>query len=150
MGIKALVGAGDRIVGLTLPFAVVGVIANILWPSVFAMRFGRGGIIAGTVLLVVGIPIWLISVVQVLAVAPKGRLITTGPYAVMLHPLYTSVALLVIPGCGLLLDTWLCFALGAVLYIFSRIYSPREEEKLSVAFGKEYAAYREKVFLPWL
>jgi hypothetical protein len=30
MQIKALVGAGDRIMALTLPFAVVGLIANAL------------------------------------------------------------------------------------------------------------------------
>ena len=35
--IKTLVGVGDRIMVFVLPFAVVGLTANILWPSVFRM-----------------------------------------------------------------------------------------------------------------
>lgn len=150
MKIKVLVGAGDRIVALMLPFAVVGILANLLWPRVFSMGFGSGGLIAGAALLVVGLPLWLVSVAQVLAIVPKGRLITSGPYAVMLHPLYTSVALLVIPGCGLLFDTWVGFAIGAILYAASRIYSPKEERTLAELFGEEYLSYRKRVVLPWL
>jgi protein-S-isoprenylcysteine O-methyltransferase Ste14 len=150
MNVKALVGAGDRVMGLTVPFIVVGIAANILWPPVFRMGFATGGIIAGIVLLLLGVPLWLTSVAQVLSVVPRGRLITSGPYALMLHPLYTSVALLVIPGVGLLVDTWLGFALGAVLYLSSRLFSPAEERALSERFGTEYTAYRAKVLLPWV
>jgi hypothetical protein len=41
--------------GFTLPFIVIGVAANIMWPAVFRMGSGRGGLIAGIVLLVVGV-----------------------------------------------------------------------------------------------
>lgn len=148
--IRKLVGAGDRVIGLWLPVAIAGVLANVLWPTPFMMRFGTGGVIAGIVLLALGAPLWFTSVSQVLIVVPKGKLITTGPYALMFHPLYTSVAVLVLPGCGLLFDTWLGFVLGAVLYAASRIYSPHEERELAVTFGKEYGTYRTKVLLPWL
>jgi protein-S-isoprenylcysteine O-methyltransferase Ste14 len=59
-------------------------------------------------------------------------------------------AALVIPGVGLVLDTWVGFAIGAALYFFSRIYSPREEKMLATCFPKEYPGYRAKVLLPWL
>lgn len=150
MHIRKLVGAGDRIIGLVMPFIVIGVIANILWRSVFTMGFGSAGLIVGIVLLVVGVPIWLTSVVQVIAVVPKGRLITGGPFALVLHPLYTSVAILVLPGLGLVLDTWLGFALGAILYVASRLFSPAEERELASTFGEEYSTYRRRVILPWL
>lgn len=150
MKLKALVGAGDRVMGLTLPFIVVGVAANIIWPAVFRMGSGMGGLIAGIVLLAVGVPLWLTSVVQILVWVSRKTLITTGPFALMLHPLYTSVALLVFPGVGLALDTWLGPALGAVLYVSSRIFSPSKEKLLAKYFPKEYPAYRAKVLLPWL
>ena len=150
MKLKVLVGAGDRVMGSTLPFIAVGVIANILWPSVFRMGFGTAGVIVGIILLVIGVPLWLTSVAQILIFVPKGRLITKGPFALMLHPLYTSVAVLVFPGCGFMVDTWLGIALGVILYIFSRIFSPREEEILLRIFPKEYSEYRAKVLLPWL
>jgi protein-S-isoprenylcysteine O-methyltransferase Ste14 len=150
MKLKVLVGAGDRVMGLTLPFIIVGVIANILWPSWFRLGLGTTGLIVGIVLLAIGVPLWLTSVAQILIFVPRGKLITKGPFALMLHPLYTSVALLVFPGCGFVVDTWLGIALGVILYISSRIFSPREEKILSGIFPKEYPEYRSKVLLPWL
>ena len=97
-----------------------------------------------------GVPLWIASAVQILVNVPRKRLITTGPFAIVLHPIYTFVALLVIPGCGLLLDTWVGFAIGAVLYASTRIFSVREEKLLEGIFPKEYADYRRKVLLPWL
>jgi protein-S-isoprenylcysteine O-methyltransferase Ste14 len=148
--LKALVGAGDRIIAFTLPFAAVGVVANALRPSWFRMGSENVGLVVGVVVLALGALVWAVSAVLLLVYASKGRLITRGPFAVVLHPLYTSVALLVLPGLGLLLDTWLGFALGAVLYLGSRLFSPAEEKQLAVAFSKEYPAYRSRVLLPWL
>jgi protein-S-isoprenylcysteine O-methyltransferase Ste14 len=68
----------------------------------------------------------------------------------MLHPIYTSVALLVLPGLGLALDTWLGVAVGAILYAASRIFSKSEEKILAALFSTEYQAYRARVLLPWL
>jgi protein-S-isoprenylcysteine O-methyltransferase Ste14 len=150
MKLRVLVGAGDRVMGLTLPFIAVGAAANLVWPSVFRMGFERAGLVAGIVMLAIGIPIWLTSVVQILTQVPKKRLITTGPYALMLHPLYTSVALLVFPGVGFLIDTWLGPALGVILYVSSRIFSGAEEQLLASLFPREYPAYRARVLLPWL
>ena len=150
MQLKALVGAGDRIVGLTLPLALAGLAANILWPSAFRIGFGAVGTIVGIVLVAAGVPIWLTSAVQILASVPRGKLITSGPFALVLHPLYTSVALLVIPGCGLLLDSWLGFAIGSVLYASARLFAPSEERDLAARFPEDYPAYRKRVLLPWL
>jgi protein-S-isoprenylcysteine O-methyltransferase Ste14 len=150
MKLRVLVGAGDRVMGFTVPFIVAGVAADILWPSVFRMGLGATGLVIGLVLLVIGVPFWLTSVAQVLVFVPKRRLITTGPFALMLHPLYTSVALLVFPGIGFVVDTWLGIALGAVLYVSTRIFSRAEEKILAGIFPAEYPAYRAKVLLPWL
>ncbi len=150
MKLKVLVGSGDRIMSLTLPFLVVGVVANILWPGVFALGFGMGGVIAGIVLLVIGVPVWLTGVGQVLVNVPKKRLITTGPFAVLLHPMYTSVSLLVFPGLGLLFDSWVGAAVGVALYVSSRIFAPREDQILAKVFPSEYPAYRKRVLIPWL
>lgn len=150
MKLKVLVGSGGRIMSLTLPFLVVGIAANILWPRAFALGFGTGGLIAGIVLLVVGVPVWLSSVALVLINVPKKRLITGGPFAVIPHPMYTAVALLVLPGLGILLDTWVGAGIGVALYIASRICSPDEDKILAQVFPEEYPAYRKRVLIPWL
>jgi protein-S-isoprenylcysteine O-methyltransferase Ste14 len=114
------------------------------------MGFGTGGVIAGVVLLALGVPIWLTSVAQILVHVPRGELITTGPFALVLHPIYTSVALLVIPGCGLVFDSWIGFAIGAVLYVSQRLFARGEERDLARRFPVAYPAYRRTVLLPWL
>lgn len=150
MNIKSLIGAGDRIMGTTLPFAALGIVLNLIYPEFFAMNLGWTGIGLGSVFLIAGIPIWFTSVVQVLIHVPRGELITTGPFAIVLHPLYTSVALLVIPGIGFVLDTWVGIAIGAVLYACSRLFAVKEERSLEEAFSTKYLEYRASVIFPWL
>ncbi len=150
MIIKVLIGAGDQIMGLTLPFAIIGIALNILFPEMFRMNLGLFGIVLGCVLLIVGVPLWLTSAVQVLVYVPRNKLITTGPFALARHPLYTSVALLVIPGLGFVLDSWVGIMIGVIMYIVSRRCSRGEDEKLDELFRDEYRSYRSKVLLPWL
>lgn len=148
--IKLLVGAGDRIMVAALPFTIAGIAANVVWPSPFHLGFGTMGLVLGGVLLAMGIPLWFTSAAQILLFVPKGKLITRGPFAIMIHPLYTSVALLVVPGVSLLFDSWLGFALGLVLYIASRRFAPSEEREMAERFPEEYSAYRKRVLVPWL
>ncbi len=134
----------------TAPFIVIGLAANILWPSVFHMNLEAAGLVVGIAMLLVGVLVWIASAAQVLVAVPKKRLITTGAFAVVLHPLYTSVGLLVIPGVGFVLDTWVGPAIGIVLYAASRLFARSEEKELGSLFPKEYPAYRGRVLLPWL
>ena len=146
-----LIGSGDKIGLLILPFLTVGLILNILFPRLFSVG-GPPGVLKAVslVVLVPGVTIWLWSVVLILTKARDGELITGGPYALVKHPLYTGVALLVLPWVGFLLNTWLGALLGAVLYVGSRIFSGEEEEKLSKTFGSIWDDYCRAVILPWL
>ncbi len=150
MKIKTVVGAGDQIIGFTLPLALIGISLNIIYPQFFRMNAGLPGMISGFIFLITGVPVWLISIVQILVYVPQNKLITTGPFAIVLHPLYTSVSLLVIPGISFIFDSWSGIAIGVFLYIFSRIFSVKEDKKLEDIFSNEYRLYRSKVLLPWL
>ena len=79
-----------------------------------------------------------------------GELVTTGPYWLVKHPLYTSVALLVLPWLGFLLDTWLGALIGIALYVGSRLFAPAEEADLAGRFGPQWDAYCRRVKVPWL
>ena len=151
MKLKVLIGSGHRIMLLTLPFLVVGLILNILFPSAFHV----GGpplvlMVVSIVVLIPGVIIWIWSVVLILTKVPKNELITNGPYSVVKHPLYTGVAFLVFPWIGFLLNTWLGAVIGIVLYIGSRLFSPEEEGTLSKAFGAAWDEYCHKVRISWL
>jgi protein-S-isoprenylcysteine O-methyltransferase Ste14 len=151
MQVKRLVGSGDRIGLFVLPFVVVGVVLNVMYPRLFEVGGPPPALrAASTVVLVVGVVAWAWSVVLILTRVPRGQLITTGPFAVVRHPLYTAVALLVLPSIGFLLNTWLGAFLGVVLYITSRVFERDEEAELSRTFGSLWDAYRNSVAIGWL
>ena len=149
--LKELVGSGDRIILGTLPAAVVGVILNVAYPSFFEVGGPSDALREfSLVVLIPGVTIWLWSAVLILRKVPRGELITVGPFAIVKHPLYTSVALLVLPWVGFLANTWLGALIGIVLYVVSRRVAPEEEARLAETFGHAWAEYCDAVKLPWL
>jgi len=149
--LATLVGSGDKIGLFMLPFVIGGLALNVVFPSFFGVGGPPTWLRSVSILvLIAGVTIWIWSVALILAKVPRGELITTGPYALVKHPLYTAVALLVIPWCGFLLDSWLGAALGVVLYVGSRMFAPAEEADLRSTFGAEWDAYVEIVKLPWV
>lgn len=148
---KALVGSGDKIGLFTLPFVLLGGLLNLLFPAFFSV----GGpslfvTVIALLLLIPGVIIWIWSVLLILIHVPQQHLITNGPYALVKHPLYTGVALLVLPGLGLLLNTWVGILIGVTLYIGSRRFAPEEEKLLAKAFGTTWEEYRQQIKIPWL
>jgi protein-S-isoprenylcysteine O-methyltransferase Ste14 len=150
-GLKKLVGSGDRIGLFVLPVVLAGVFLNYSHPSWFDVGGPPTELrVLSAAVLVPGVMIWIWSVILILRNVPRGRLITDGPYAWVKHPLYASVALLVVPWVGFLLDTWLGVLIGAVLYVGSRIFAPAEEDALSRDFGDQWSDYSRSVRLPSL
>jgi protein-S-isoprenylcysteine O-methyltransferase Ste14 len=151
MDLRGLVGSGDRIGLFTLPFVILGVILNVAFPSFFDVGGPPPALaVVSVVVLIVGVTTWIWSVALILTRVPRGQLITSGPYAFMKHPLYTSVALLVLPWIGFLLDTWVGAVIGIGLYVGSRIYAPAEEASLAATFGPKWDEYARTVRMPWL
>ena len=150
-GLRALIGSGDAIALFVAPFAVLGVVSNIAFPHVFDLGGPPDLLLPVSIgLLVAGVATWGWSVALILTHVPRRRLITTGPFSVVKHPIYTSVALLVLPAFGFLLNTWLGAAIGIVMYIATRIYAPREEAQLAETFGPAWVEYRDGVRIRWL
>ena len=149
--LKRLVGSGDRIALSVLPLLVIGVVANIVAPAAFDLG-GPPAVLRAIsiVVLVIGVVDWAWCAWLILTRVPRGELITHGPYAVVKHPLYTGVALLVLPWGGFLCNTWLGVVVGIALYLASRRFSPAEEKELSAVFGARWDAYAKTVLIPWL
>lgn len=151
MKLKILVGSGRKIGLLAMPFLIVGIYLNMVNPSLFNV----GGpsfvlMIISIMLLIPGLIIWIWSAVLILTKVPKKELITNGPYSLVRHPLYTAVALLVLPWVGFLCNSWLGAVIGIIVYIGTRIFSPEEEKVLSKLYGDEWDDYCNKVKIPWL
>jgi protein-S-isoprenylcysteine O-methyltransferase Ste14 len=72
------------------------------------------------------------------------KVIKTGPYAIVRHPIYTGISVALI-ATALLRPGWFGLA-GVVLIIASFVIKYRLEERfLMEVLGPEYAAYRKKV-----
>ncbi len=151
MKLKELIGSGEEIGLLVLPFLVIGLILNILFPALFSVSGPSPALkLISIILFVPGVILWVWSVVLILTKVPQKQLITTGPYALVKHPLYTAVALLVLPWLGFLLNSWLGLLLGVVLYVGVRLFAPEEEKALAKTFGAAWEEYDKKVMMPWL
>lgn len=149
--LQALVGSGDRIGAVMLPLLLVGLALQARYPSRFAVGGPAKPLRAlSRAVLLPGVAIWAWSVALILTKVPRGELITSGPYRLVKHPLYSSVALLVLPSIGFLRNTWLGAAIGIVLYAASRRFAPAEEADLAQTFGAAWEDYRRTVKLPWL
>src|SRR5215471_11855298 len=97
----ALIGSGDRIGALVLPFVLAGVAFNIVFPEAFSAGGPPPWLQAvSAVVLAVGVAVWAWSVLLIVTKVRAGEQVTTGPYSPVKHPLYTSVALLVLRGWG--------------------------------------------------
>ena len=151
MKLQVLVGSGDRIGLLTLPILIIGLILNIVFPSLFSVGGPSTAVKAvSIVMLIPGVTVWIWSVVLILTEVPQNKLITNGPYSLVKHPLYTGVSLLVLPWIGFLLNTWLGAVIGLVLYTGSRLFAPKEEAVLLESFGAAWDEYCSKVKILWL
>jgi len=151
MNLKVLVGSGDRIGLLVLPFLMIGLVLNVLRPTLFSVGGPPFALkVLSIIILIPGLVVWTWSVVLILTKVPKRELITSGPYSVVRHPLYTGVAFLVLPWIGVLLNTSLGVPVGIALYVGSRMFSPEEERTLSRTFGATWDQYCNRVRIPWL
>ena len=126
--LRLLVGSGDKIGLFAFPLLVVGLVLNVVYPSAFHVGGPSTALrVISIVALIAGVTIWVWSVVLILRKVPKGELITSGPFRLVKHPLYTGVALLVLPWLGFLLNTWLGAAIGIILYLGPGGLHPRRK-----------------------
>jgi protein-S-isoprenylcysteine O-methyltransferase Ste14 len=85
-------------------------------------------------------------------VAEDQQLITTGPYAVLRHPIYTAL-LGILLATALLIARWPHALAGLALYLIgAEIRARAEESVLLRAFGDQYRDYKRRTyaFLPWI
>ena len=83
------------------------------------------------------------------ATRKEHKLVTSGPYRWVRHPLYTVGSSLFI-AFGMMADNWFIALLGILAFIGMAIRTPKEEANLIEKFGDEYREYMKHTgrFLP--
>jgi protein-S-isoprenylcysteine O-methyltransferase Ste14 len=73
----------------------------------------------------------------------KHKLVTSGPYRWIRHPLYTFATSLFV-AFGMMADNWFIALLGVLAFIVMAIRTPKEEANLIAKFSDEYRAYMKQ------
>ncbi len=139
-------GQGIRIMLFTSVFAAVAIALHLGAPGLVRLPLPRTALVAlGVALLVPGAMLWAAGLVQLLVAFSRGKLVTSGAYAVCRNPIYASFGLFVLPGLSFLAGTWVYLAVAAALCLGVRIFIPAEERDLLRVFGDEYRRYTARV-----
>lgn len=139
-------GIGPRIAVVLLPWLALSIIFSIIFKDTFAFSIENRKviIIAGIVLMVFGLAFYLSTVRVLLKGLQETKLQTHGAFALCQNPLYSSIALFIIPALSLILNSWLVLTSSVVGYIMFKIYIKNEYQELEKLFGEEYLKYKSE------
>jgi protein-S-isoprenylcysteine O-methyltransferase Ste14 len=147
-----------RIGGLILWLTPLVYLVNpewMAWSKIGLPEWARWLGVGLGVLCVLGI-YWLFSsigsgITPTSATRTEHKLVTSGPYRWVRHPLYTVGTSLFV-AFGMMADNWFIVLLGVLVFIAMAIRTPREEANLIEKFGDEYREYMKTTgrYLPKL
>ena len=125
------------------------------WSKMGLPEWARWLGVALGVLCVMGV-YWLFSsigsgITPTSATRTEHKLVTSGPYRWVRHPLYTIGSSLFI-ALGMMADNWFIILLAALAFLAMAKRTPKEEANLIEKFGEEYRAYMRQTgrYLPKL
>ncbi len=101
--------------------------------------------IFGIALLLIGVPLFIISVKTVHRAYNSDSLITSGVFRCRRHPLYSSWVVFIVPGFMLIFKSWIMLTTPIFMYLILRLLVKNEESYLEHLFGAEYLDYKNRV-----
>ncbi len=140
-------GIGIKFTALTLGYSFVIMFIYCFTYPMFYIKFlqYRIFLISGIILIVLGLPLFIVSAFSVHKAYAEDALRTKGVYSICRHPLYSSFIFFIVPGICLLFKSWIAFSVPFVMYVFLKILIKEEENYLSGRFDGEYEKYKREV-----
>jgi protein-S-isoprenylcysteine O-methyltransferase Ste14 len=148
MGEKRLsrFGIGPMIAVPSLLLIIAVVLADARWPHVFVISSLPQIVpVFGVVLMACGVGMWAVGAVAAMRAYDSDRLVTSGVYALVRHPMYGGWITLGFPGLALILKSWLMLVTPLIAYAIFKRMIHREDEYLEQRFGQAYRDYRNQV-----
>ena len=143
-------GVGPLTFVPSVAFAVAALAATFRWPGLFELNVLPGALlVAGIVLASAGIAMMFAGGRAVMRAYSSDRLVTTGIFAMVRHPIYAAWIVLIFPGAALLARSWPMLFAPFLAYAVFRALIHREEDYLERRFGQEYLDYRRRVNMVW-
>ena len=101
--------------------------------------------VAGIVLLVIGVPMLIVAARAATIAYNSDRLATTGIFGLTRNPIYSAWIVFIIPGLVLMSRSWSLFFTPLVAYMIFKARMGRENEYLEKRFGDDYRQYKAEV-----
>jgi protein-S-isoprenylcysteine O-methyltransferase Ste14 len=145
----SIIGIGFKLVIMTFLYSILIIVFSNSSRSSLKINFIPYDFlfILGIILLMVGIPFLIISMITLNKAYKADSLRTDGVYSICRHPLYSSWIIFIVPGIGLLSGSWIILTIPIIMYFIFRILIKQEELYLQNKFGEEYINYKNKVSL---
>jgi protein-S-isoprenylcysteine O-methyltransferase Ste14 len=139
-------GIGPQTFVPSLAYTIAAWAVTKQWPEVFRIGSAHGllGTI-GAVLVAMGLLLWLTGVITVMRAYKRDQLVTSGPFALVRHPVYAGWITGVFPGLALLYQSWPMLLSPFVAYAIFKSRVHVEDEYLERRFGQPYLDYRARV-----
>jgi protein-S-isoprenylcysteine O-methyltransferase Ste14 len=139
-------GAGPKWGLVSAPYLAAAIAAHVVaYPRFVISRVPYPAlVIAGSLLTATGVCIYVAAAVELRKGIRKGRLVTTGLYSFVRHPLYAAGIFFITPGVALLSQSWLLVPMPLLMYVGFRIFVPAEDKALLERFGDAFGEYRDK------
>ncbi len=139
-------GIGPKMILILFPFIVFFLILHfICFPAFIIPIEYIDMIITGLILIVIGAIIYIQSVLLINKAYFASKLVTTGVYGYMRHPLYSAFILFISPGIACIFNSWILFFIPILHYIIFRVLIKQEENYCLEKFGEKYAHYKKSV-----
>jgi len=140
-------------IGVGLKFAIISIFftsiifaAHFLWMSQLSIFIPRiASQVLGILLLIIGVPIYLISGLTIHKYFHDGQLATKGIYGYFRHPIYGSWIVFIVPGVVLLINSLIGLTVPVFMYVVFKILIGKEDKYLEEKFGEEFFEYRKRV-----
>lgn len=148
-----LLGVGPKILITLSPFLILFGKLNSIYFPIFQIPISYYWmIIIGSLLITVGVFIFIYSERIIRSAYKASELITTKTYAYVRHPMYAIWGLGILPGILCFFNSWFLFLILPIYYSIVGIFIRKEEKHLLRKYGKKYAHYKKNVnaFFPKL
>lgn len=140
-------GVSPKMMILLIPFIILFASLHFIFYPAFLLPINPiWMVVIGLVLISIGTPIYLSSVKTIKKAYFSSKLVTTGIYGHMRHPLYASFTLFIFPGIVCLFNSWILFMIPISYYLIFKLYIKEEEEYCLEKFGELYKIYKEHVY----
>ena len=108
--------------------------------------------ILGLIIIILGILLWIQAVLisRIDKNITENKLVTTGAYAWVRNPIYSSISLM-LTGTLILQNNLFLLIIPFIFWLILTLLVKKEEVVLAKVFGEEYLSYKSKVnrCIPW-